>query len=143
MKASVAVPLLLAMVGVGGKSFVGFVPRAPQYYYPLTRQGHDCVGIFAAFGCLFQTTGTVAHAGEEIFGGLINGAGQAIGGIANGTAAVISGGADGIGAGVGGAAHGVGVGLGGVASDTGHQFGEAVTAGGAAIGGVPRVAARL
>merc|ERR1719369_2157450 len=101
MKASVAVPLLLAMVGVGGKSFVGFVPRVPQYYhhqstpqyyYPLTRQGHDCVGIFAAFGCLFQTTGTVAHAGEEIFGGLINGAGQAIGGIANGTAAVISGG---------------------------------------------------
>merc|ERR1719369_1016310 len=132
MKASVAVPLLLAMVGVRGKSFVGFVPRVPQYYYPLTRQGHDCVGIFAAFGCLFQTTGTVAHAGEEIFGGLINGAGQAIGGIANGTAAVISGGADGIGAGVGGAA-----------SDTGHQFGEAVTAGGAAIGGVPRVAARL
>merc|ERR1711936_1213724 len=110
MKTSLAVPLLLSLVGVGGKSFVGLVPGVPQYYhhqvapqyyyYPVTRQEkpHPCVGIFAALGCIFQTGGTVAHAGEEIFGG-----------IANGTAAIISGGADGVGAGVGGAAEGVGV----------------------------------
>merc|ERR1711936_605590 len=117
-----AVPLLLSLVGVGGKSFVGLVPGVPQYYhhqvapqyyyYPVTRQDkpHPCVGLFAALGCIFQTGGTVAH-----------GAGSA----------------------VGGTAEGVGVGVGGIASETGHQLGDAVTGAGAAIGGAPRIGARL
>merc|ERR1711910_57159 len=138
-----------------GKSFVGLVPGVPQYYhhqvapqyyyYPVTRQDkpHPCVGLFAALGCIFQTGGTVAHAGEEIVGGIISGTGQAIGGIANGTAAAISGGADGAGSAVGGTAEGVGVGVGGIASETGHQLGDAVTGAGAAIGGAPRIGARL
>merc|ERR1711936_154621 len=66
-----------------------------------------------------------------------------IGGTANGTAAAISGGADGAGSAVGGTAEGVGVGVGGIASETGHQLGDAVTGAGAAIGGAPRIGARL
>merc|ERR1712002_15984 len=126
MKTSLAVPLLLSLVGVGGKSFVGLVPGVPQYYhhqvapqyyyYPVTRQNepHPCVGLFAALGCIFQTGGTVAHAGEEIVGGIISGTAEA-----------------------------VGVGVGGIASETGHQLGDAVTGAGAAIGGAPRIGARL
>eukprot|EP00092_Neocalanus_flemingeri_P084220 GFUD01105771.1.p1 GENE.GFUD01105771.1~~GFUD01105771.1.p1 ORF type:complete len:162 (-),score=29.79 GFUD01105771.1:233-682(-) len=115
------VALLLVLVGAEGKALVvpgtpGYYQHVPRvYYYPVGRQGTQCLGL----GCFIQ--GVV-----EGTDGVINAIGGGIGGIG----AVVGG----IGTGIGNAANGIGSGIGAAASGTGNGIGAAVGGTGTAIG---------